>query len=102
MVTSYLGHFRPVQVTRECKHAANSSRMSTPVKLSVCRYGINCVNVSLCEVMHDLCMYLSTVVHAVIKAICDFSHHLGDIVVLGFATSHSASIEAGEGNVLLI
>ena len=42
-------------------------------------------------------MYLSTVVHAVIKAICDFSHNLGDIVVLGFATSHSASIEAGEG-----
>jgi huntingtin interacting protein 1 len=31
-----------------------------------------------------------------IKAVCEFSHQLGDTVVFGFATAHTASIEAGE------
>jgi len=32
-----------------------------------------------------------------VKAVCEFSHQLSDTIVFGFATSHTASIEAGEG-----
>jgi len=36
-------------------------------------------------------------VHEAVRAVCQFSHQLSDTIVLGFATSHTASIEAGEG-----
>ena len=36
----------------------------------------------------------------VIKSICEFSHQLSETIVLGFATSHTASIEAGAGMLL--
>jgi len=38
-----------------------------------------------------------TAVCEAIKAVVEFSHQLGDTIVFGFATSHTASIEAGAG-----
>jgi len=41
--------------------------------------------------------FVVAAVHEAIKAVCEFSHQLSDTIVFGFATSHSASIEAGAG-----
>ena len=38
-----------------------------------------------------------TAVCEAIKAVVEFSHQLSDTIVFGFATSHTASIEAGAG-----
>lgn len=43
---------------------------------------------------------LSSELEAVITAVTDFAHHLSDCVVQGFATSHAAQIEPGEGRLL--
>jgi len=36
-------------------------------------------------------------VYEAVRAVCDFSHQLSETIVFGFATSHTASIEAGQG-----
>jgi len=36
-------------------------------------------------------------VYEAIRAICEYSHQLGSTIVFGFATAHTASIEAGQG-----
>ena len=48
--------------------------------------------------------YVSSVavVCEVLKSVCEFSHQLSDTIVFGFATSHTASIEAGAGMCLCL
>jgi len=41
--------------------------------------------------------FLVAAVCEAVKAVCEFSHQLSDTIVFGFATSHTASIEAGAG-----
>jgi len=45
----------------------------------------------------DGCAFTVAAVSEAVKAVCQFSHQLSDTIVFGFATSHTASIEAGEG-----
>lgn len=37
---------------------------------------------------------------SLLKTITSFSHHMGDCVIHGIATSHSAQLEAAEGETL--
>jgi len=48
------------------------------------------------HMMVEVVCFFAAVCEA-IKAVCEFSHHLSDTIVFGFATSHAASIEAGAG-----
>jgi len=54
-----------------------------------------------CAVMSFCDVHVAAVCEA-IKAVCQFSHQLSDTIVFGFATSHTASIEAGEGLCLYL
>ena len=37
------------------------------------------------------------VISDVLKSVSEFSHRLADVIVFGFATSHAAPIEEGDG-----
>lgn len=48
----------------------------------------------------DNCYNFSVATGSAIQRVYDFSHYLADVIVFGFATSQSASIEPGEGKFL--
>ena len=41
--------------------------------------------------------FYRTAVGEVVKNVCNFSHHMADLVIHGKATSNSAPIDQGEG-----
>ena len=56
-------------------------------------YQLYCLNTFIEQWSH----FVIAVVGEVVKNVCNFSHHMADLVIHGKATSNSAPIEQGEG-----
>ena len=60
----------------------------------MCKHQINTLECT----QNKMILYF-TVIASVVKSVCEFSHRMGDVIVFGYATSHAAPIEEGEGNI---